>query len=81
MELVPSVEDRPVHPFSIAIPDPFPVELEEEIYRNLFFISGVDLSTPGDAPWIGPAPIEAPPRSEEDDEVDEGKVPGTPSVE
>src|ERR1700761_4582448 len=81
MELVPRLGNRPALPFLIQIPDPFPVEEEEAIYRNLFFVSGVDLSTPGDAPWIGPAPIEAPPRSEEDDEVDEGKVPGSPPVE
>ena len=81
MELVPSVEDRPVHPFSIAIPDPFPVELEEEMYRHLFFISGVDLSTPGVAPLIRRATTDPPPSSEEGDEVDEKKVPGSPSVE
>jgi len=71
---------RPAYPYSIAILDPFPVEEEEAIYRNLFFISGVDLSTPGVVPWIGPARTEAPPRLEEEDEVIE-KVPGSPNVE
>ena len=78
MELVPAFEGRPAFPYLIAIPDPFPVEMEEEIYRNLFFISGVDLSTPGDGPFRWPAPIEAPPRSEEGEEVIERKVPGSP---
>src|SRR6201996_6987365 len=81
MESVPAFEGRPAFPYSIAIPDPFPVEMEEEIYRNLFFISGVDLSTPGDGPFRWPAITEAPQRSEEGEEVDERKVPGTPSVE
>jgi hypothetical protein len=62
MELVPCLDNHPVSPFQIHIPDPFPVE-EEVIYQHLFFMSGVDLSTPGVAPWIGP-PRLAPLRSD-----------------
>jgi hypothetical protein len=80
MESVPAFGDRPAFPYSIAIPDPFPVEMEEQIYRNLFFISGVDLSTPGDGPFRWPVTTEAPPRSEEGGEVVEEKVPGSPPV-
>ena len=79
MELAPPLGNHPVHPFQLHLPDPFPVEVEEEIYRNLFFVSGVDLSTPGVTPWIGPPGL-APLRSEEEDEI-VGKVPGDPNIE
>src|ERR1700761_549707 len=78
MELVPTIPRMPSL-FRVEIPEILTVAEEEAIQHNLFLISGVELSTPGVVPWIGPPGL-APPRSEEGREVVE-RVPGSPVLE